>query len=253
MLEQTPTVIVGEAVAGYAAMVRRKLMQMVGNLQTTTFDVAQLLLEADEKHLPQQWGYDSLSDYGAQELGLKPRKIQYLVKIQRVCRTLNVTREQQELIGVSKLRMITKLEPGSSYFNPATKENEPMSEHILRLIKDGVAMSSKEVDEEVRRLLGQMGDDAIIIRSIAFVKAAYEKTIKPGMEKLRKNMGSAGRDAEGKAIEYSDGAVIEMAFANVLADPNFDDEPVELKKETEHDDSTGDTGDRRIGGIEYES
>jgi hypothetical protein len=50
--------------------------------------------------------------------------------------------------------------------------------------------------------------------------SVWENVIKPARELARKKLGSASRDSEGNAVEYSDGACDEVIFADFLSDPN---------------------------------
>jgi len=223
---KTPTAIVGESVAGQSAFLRRKLLLIATDIKEQTFDLAEALFEAttNKKHL--EWGYSSIAEYSETELGIKARKARYLVRIVRICRAVGVPREIYEPIGVTKLREITTLDPAASFFNKELNQNEPMSAYIKKLLVDAPRMKAAEVVAEVQRLKGQIGDDARVIRSFSYTKACWEYVIKPAMEKARQIMGSRGRDEEGIAEEYSDGAVEESIHASFLADPNNSDLPI---------------------------
>jgi hypothetical protein len=221
-----PPAIIGEQVAGRSFFIRKQLQALVEDIKTRTFDLAELLYTAKHENLYPSWGFNSIGEYGATELGLKERKTQYLVRIVEVCKAVGVKRADYEPVGVSKLREITSLDPTGYFHNPATKENEPLEDHIVDLLTEADEMSITEVAEKVRTLKGMTEEDAPVIRSTAYTKSVYEKVIKPAQELARKRLGSAGRDDAGNAIEYSDGAVEEMIHAEFLADPNnYPEEP----------------------------
>ena len=213
-------VIVGEAIAGRSAHVRKELARMVSSLNVSTFDMIVLLAEAQENGYAQQWGFSSLVEFGAKELGLKKRKTQYLARIGYVTKAVGLRRSQYESAGTSKLREITVLDPEGSYWNRDTHTNEDLAEHIVRLILDHDKMTVQQVHDEVLRLQGRTGPDRPVTKSYTVPKAAYDNVIKPAFELIRMKLGSSGRDAEGNALDYSDGVVLEMICANVLSDPN---------------------------------
>lgn len=226
-----PPAIHGEQVAGRAARVRKTLKDLSSQRKTSNFDLADLLHEAQENNYYSEWGYASLPDYAAKELGLKPRKAQYLARITKVCWAVGLTRAQYEPVGTSKLRGICTLDPKGKFYNTAEHVNEPMDEHIVRLILDSDTMTVEEVEDEVLRLKGRTGPDRPVIRSTSYVKSVWDNVIKPARELARQVLGSAGRDDGGNAKEYSDGACDEIIYAAFLADPSNGPEPQELPTE----------------------
>lgn len=229
-----PPAIVGECEAGRAATVRKRLMMLAGGIEENTFDMAELLAEAVAGSLPQHWGYDDIYDYGAQELGLKERKIQYLVRIVQVCRVVGISRKDYAPAGVSKLREITRLDPKGAFFNPETKESEPLNEHIITLITDAEKHTGKELLEEVRRLRGEIGENRPVTKMMQWTESTYLNVILPAQELARRRLGSAGRDKDtGNAVEYSDSVVEEVIHADFLSDSNNYPEPEQVATEDE--------------------
>ena len=217
-----PPVIVGEQQAGHSASIRKQLMLTAENQKELTFDLAELLYIAKQEGLYRQWGYHSIGEYGEIELDLKYRKTQYLCRVIEVMKAVNIERKEYEPIGITKLREITRLDPTGTWFNEETEILENLSEHIQRLMKEAENLTATKIANEVNRLLGLTAGNSIVIRSYNCTQDAYEKVIKPGMEIIRRKYGDAGRDEEGRALEISDGRCIELAFAEVLSDPNND-------------------------------
>lgn len=213
-----PPAIHGEIVAGRAAEVRAQLNNLVGTIKEATFDMAALLVEA--KKYATSWGFTSVIDFGVQELGLKTRKVQYLIQIVEVCALVGVKRADYEPVGISKMREICTLDPEGYYFDPEAKTNVPMAEIIADLIAEARDMTVAEVEATVRKYKGQTGDDLPVTKSYKTTKSAYENVISTAFEKARMLLGSAGRDAEGNAKDYSDGVCLEVICADWLADPN---------------------------------
>lgn len=222
-----PPAMHGEAVAGRSAQVRRSLMSMVSNLNTNTFDLAELLYEAQEQHYPSAWGFNSLPEYAEKELGLKARKAQYLARIMKVCKVVGLKREQFESAGTSKLREITRLDPEGTFWNKDKHVSEPLDEHIVRLILDHDKMNVEQVKDEVARLLGQSGPDRRVMRSFSTDQSTWDNVMKPALETARRMLGSQGRDTDGQAKDYPDGVCWEVIAATFNADPNNQPEPEE--------------------------
>ena len=127
-----------------------------------------------------------------------------------------MTRIQYEPAGISKLREITTLNPEGTFWNKETRVSEPLDEHIVRLILDADTMTVPVVKEEVARLKGQVGPDRPVTHSYTAPQSAYENVIKAAIELARRMLGSAGRDDEGNAVEYKDGACLECICASFL-------------------------------------
>ena len=215
-------VIVGEQVAGRAAEVRDELKRASRDANRSEFDLADLLFEAQEHGYPQRWGYASVLDYAYKELGMKKRRAQYLTRITKVCRAVGLTRRQYEPAGRSKLREIVRLDPEGTFFNRETRANEPLEDHIVRLVLDSDTLTYDAVKAEVARLLGQTGKDARVVRSYSTDLSSWDNVISLAIEKARRYLGSQGRDDEGNAKDYSEGVCYEMICAAFNADPNYE-------------------------------
>ena len=205
--------IIGEQVAGRATRVREKLKDLTSDIKASTFDVADLLFEAQENNYPAKWGYASTYEYGKEELGLKRRKIEYLLRITKVCHQVGLKRERYEPSGISKLRAITTLDPEGTYWNIAEHSSEPLDDHIVRLVLDSDRMTVEQIELEVCRLKGQVGKDRRVMRSYSTDITTWTNVISAAIEKARKFLGSKGRDGEGNALEYSEGACYECICA----------------------------------------
>jgi hypothetical protein len=235
-------VIVGEAIAGRSATVRNTLKSLSKDVAGSTFDLAELLYEAQENNYLNQWGFPNIKTYAEQELGLKPRKARYLARIVKVYKEVGLERSQVEKVDISKLREITRLNPHATFWNKEQKKNEPLEDHIVRLILEAEDMTTFAIKEEVARLMGQVGPDRRVIRNYSTNQSAWDNVIKPALELCRKELGSAGRDDAGNAVDYHDGVCIESICADYLADPRHqelmelpeeqtENVPIELPKE----------------------
>jgi hypothetical protein len=238
-----PVEIHGEAVAGRAAAVRRDLLRLNSSLKEMSFDLAELLAEVKAGSLFGTWGFPTFEDYVEEELDMKVRKAQYLVKIVQVCRQVGIERLDYEPRGLSALREITRLDPEKSYYNPETKQGEPLRDHIKRLVLDRT-MKLSEVIAEVKRLLGEVGDDEETWVNWKVKRSVKENVILPAQELARRVLGSAGRDEQGNAKEYSDAVVEEKIHQEFLNDPaNYAEEPDESKAQVEEPSSEETAGE----------
>lgn len=215
-----PQVIIGETVAGRAATVRKQMARLSTDLQRNTFDIAALALEAQEHGYFRDWGYESFGEYGEQELGIRHRKLQYLARICKVMKICAIQRTDYEPAGVTKLRLITSLEPDSTYFNQETKQHEDMAEHITALVADSPELDTKEIEQRVAHLKGMDGPNAMVTKSYSVTQSCYENTIAPALEVMRRLLGSKGRDDTGSAVDYPPGTCIEYICREFLNDPN---------------------------------
>ena len=229
-----PTAVYDTAVAGQSATLRKHMRTLASDLSKHTFDLAEAFLQAQETRCYAEWGFESLGDYAELELGVKPRKAQYLARIAKVCRDCGVARKDYEPVGVTKLREITRLDPTISYYNAEEKHHEPLVDHIVRLIAEAPELSLVEIELEVARLQGMTGDNAMVMRAFKVTLSCWENVIAPCLESIRRRLGSAGRDGTGAAKEYTDGNCYEALCAEYSADPrNFMEEPDESHVQTE--------------------
>lgn len=230
MNENTPA-IYGEQVAGRAATVRKVLSALASNVTEATFDIAELLAEAKSTGYFRAWGYETLAEYAQKELHIRQRKSQYLVRIVQVCKHLGVDRQHYEPVGVTKLREITRLNPEDFFYNPTTSTNEPMRDHMVQLLADAPDMTADAVEERVKELLGQTGEDEMVWMPAYPVKRAVrDKIILVAQELARRLLGSAGKDEEGMALEYSTGAVEEVVHADFIV--GNQDAPIQSQENT---------------------
>jgi hypothetical protein len=135
----------------------------------------------------------------------------------QVCKQLGVDRKHYEPVGVTKLREITRLNSEDLYYNPKTSTNEKMSDHMLQLLADAPEMTADQIEERVKELLGQTGDDEMVwLPAYPAKRSVRDKIILVAQEIARRMLGSAGRDQEGQAVEYSTGAVEEIIHADFI-------------------------------------
>lgn len=210
---------------------RTRIRELSTNIEKNVIDLGLCAVEA------QDLGIDLATE--AESLGIKHRRLQYLARICRICAEVGLQRVDYESAGVTKLRVITSLNPKESYFNRETGQNESLTEHIVELVADAPELSVKEVQEKVDKLKGLTEDNAMLHKSYSVTKSCYENTILRCFEEIRKRLGSAGRDDEEKAKEYSDGAVLEALCAEYLGDPrNFLEDTDESQAQIEVQEET---------------
>ena len=120
-----------------------------------------------------------------------------------------------------------------------------MVEYIVELIAEAPELSTTEIDERVAHLKGMDGENAMVTKSYSVTRSCYENTVQRCFEEIRKRLGSAGRDEEGRAVEYSPGVCIEALCADFLGDPrNFleDEDCSKEQIEVQEESNVGTTG-----------
>ena len=215
---EEPTPVIGEQEAeARSEKVKRAIVKLIKVHNTNMFDLAEYLHEAKSKTYFTEWGYPTYSAY-AKSLSLKYARAYYLVDIISKMRAAGVSRTEYEPVGLSKLRVIAKLDPESEY------QGTPVVLLIRELTLKAPGMSQEEVQAEVDRIQGKVGDDSMVWLNLHLKKIARENVVKPALALAKKHIGSVGQDDGGNALDATDGAAAEMVFANFLADPNFNSE-----------------------------
>lgn len=180
-----------------AEVVRANIKHLQGNLKDRTFDLADLLAEAQENSYPALWGYPSFKTWlDDSELDIKIRAAEYLIKIVVSSRPehLNIPREQLRLVKISKLKAIFSLR---------------MDEHadaIRELVKQGPALSLDEIELRVREIKGIEGPKGTW-RNFYFEEPAAAETVDVALEQAKTVAGQ----------EMSDASALEMVAAEFSA------------------------------------
>lgn len=213
----TPTVIVGEAVAGSAAKARKQLEKLISDVNKSSFDIGDLL------HLIKKNGYydgyTTFQEYQA-SLDIKPRKAQYLRRISEVMEAVGITREKYEPLGIAKLREITSLKPEESWTDPETGNQIPMKEFIVGLVEKGAEMDLEDdIKKHVRTLKGLVGENDLVFLNLSVKRSVMDNTVRPALELAKNAIGSVGKDDEGISQDASDGAALEALAVEFLNNP----------------------------------
>jgi hypothetical protein len=222
--------IVGEADVSRAANVRRQINKLIKQTNSSNFDLMSLLYEAKSKNYVSGWGFDSFSKF-AKSLDVKYTKCFYLVAIAENMAAAGLERQEYESVGMTKLRMISRLDPEVEY------NGTPVSLLIRELTLKAKEMDPDEVQLEVDTILGKTEEESMVWLNIRVKKLAKDNVILPALRKAKRYMGQM-KDDEGEFHDASDGAAFEMICADFLADPNYDtpdDEATEIVTETKDD------------------
>lgn len=226
-MEPNIPAVVGEVEAGRAAKVRREINKLIKGVNTSNFDLMDLLYEVKANHYYSP-DFESFSKY-AKSLDIKYSKSYYLVKIKGMMLAVNVDRDVYEPIGTGKLRVISKLSVEGEY------KGVPMTQIIKELTLKAQQMSAEEVEFEVNTILGLTEDESMVWLNLHLKKLARDNVVKPALALAKKHMPeSQTKDEDGNFVDPSDGAALEMICANFLADPNFnptEEQPSEIEQE----------------------
>lgn len=205
-----PPAIVGEVVAGEAAKVQNKITDLVSNLNSSTFDLAELLHVFKVKQLYAKQGFNTLGEF-FKEVGLKSSKAHYLIRIVSAMLIANIDRSVYEGVGIAKLRIITRLDPLKEY------DNKPAADIIKNLVEVAKDVDAEVLEEAVSKYLGQVDDEAVEWMNFKLTKSVKQNVVKPAIEKMRLKIGNVGKDEEGNSVDASDGRCLELMSAEVLS------------------------------------
>jgi hypothetical protein len=227
--------IVGQAVAGESAKVRQQLEQLIQKVNSSAFDIAELLHTIKKNSYYE--GYTTFQEY-TKTLEIKPRKAQYLRRIAEVMDIMEFKRAQYEPLGIAKLREITSLNVEGTWVNPETEVETPIKVFIQGFIEKGQDMTLEEIKNHVKTLKGLVGAEAMGWLHLYMKEQAIIQVARPALNLAKAIIGSVGKDDEGISKDASDGAAAESVFAAFLADPA--NEVLATGEPVEESNGTGD-------------
>ena len=233
-MEPVTSVIVGEAVAGQAAQLRKKAIKLIDLQETCQYDLGETLLEIQEGALYTQWGFNTYSEW-IKTTQLKTSKSRYLPQIARVMKAIGVPREKYEPLGRAKLRVIASLNPTDVFVHPISKEESSMHNWIAGIVEKALTDSTyglKEIKKNVRTLKGLTGDRDIAFLGIPILRLALDNVVTPAIEHCQALIGSVGKDEEGNSIDASIGTCIERICAEWMLSQDNAPEPEEIPEGT---------------------
>lgn len=216
-------VIVGEVDAGHAAAVRKSLKKAIQQVNVSTFDVIELLHKVRKERL---FTEPTFSDF-VDTLGLKKRTAQYWERIGEVMAAIDAKREEYEPIGVTKLRVISRLEPTTTYTNPITNDVHPMTDYIWGLMEMAPTKTAEELEQSVRVLLGEVGENDFTWLNVRVPRLTMTNVIAPAIEKAKTNIGSVATDADGTEKAANDARALEVICVSYNLDASEDPEVVQ--------------------------
>jgi hypothetical protein len=222
------TVIVGEAVAGEAASVRKAIVKLIRQVDSNTFDIAELFHRAKAKRL---YTEPTFAEYAA-TFNIKKRRAQYLERIVDVMEQINCPRTQYEPIGISKLRVITRLKAVNDdgtqamYTNTVTQETYPVADFLWGFVEQAQDMKLEKIEEDVRVILGETGENDMTWLNIRLPRIVRDGTVKAAFEKAAINIGTVATDDEGVAKEVQDWRKLEVVCVEYVNDKSTDPEVV---------------------------
>jgi len=211
-----PPNIVGQKVAGESAKVRKQLEQLIKKVNSSAFDIADLLHTIKKNGFYE--GFVTFQEY-VKTLELKPRKAQYLRRIAEVMDVMQIPREKYEPLGIAKLREITSLNLDDTWVNPETKEEIPIKSFVEGFIYNGKDMPLDEIKNHVKTLKGLIGEDAMGWLHLYMKQMAIDQVVRPALELAKAQIGSVKKDDEGISQDASDGAAAEVVFVAFINDP----------------------------------
>jgi hypothetical protein len=211
--------IVGEAVAGEAAAVLKQIKSLVKNLSTNTFDLFELLHKAKVNKYYQP-KYDTFDDF-AKSLDIKRSKLYYGVKMVGVMEQCGIARETYEPVGLTKLRLITRVRVVDDEGKPTMFEGVPVTLLVKDMIEKSSTWTPEALELRVKEIQGLVGDNASagwVNFPVTYAqKAAWEKAVALAMLQI----GSVAKDENtGQFKDASIGSCAEVIAVSFVLDPN---------------------------------
>jgi hypothetical protein len=198
------------------------IKKLDGQLQHSTFDVADLLAEAKREAHWATLSHESFEDF-IKALGIEKskREVEYLVRMSEVLTKLGTTRKQAVAAKVSKLREIARLDPSGQIVDPDTEIAEPMSGIMKRLIESAPVTPLAEIKQQVNDLIGKSGGDESELTwwNMPIRRDAKEMCL----ETVDLVMALSGDTVDvntGKPKPISIATAVERIFADFRSDPN---------------------------------
>lgn len=204
----------GTVVPGEAVKTRKELEKVIKVANSSMFDIAELCYKIKKNKY-----HDGTFAEFLKSLKFKKRRLEYLTKMAECMETVGIPRSQYEPLGISKLREITSLDPNGTWINPETKEETPMSAFIQGFVDKGHELAFEEVQQHVRTLKGQVGDEAMSWLHIYAKQLAIDSVIRPALDKMKAVIGSVKKDDEGFSQDASDGSALEKICVGYLLEP----------------------------------
>lgn len=213
VLDNVPAAIVGEAEAGQASKVRKQLQSLIKGVNTSTFDIMDLLHEIKSKkyYSPR---YATFIDY-AKTLDMKVTKAYYLVRIKENMLLASIHRDTYEPIGIAKLRVIASID----LIDSENKVKQDAAAKVNEIIDTATVTDAAEIKSAVDVYNGHVGEEAFEWLNIKIKKSA-KAVVRQALDLIKAQLGSTGVDADGKSKDASDGRALELLAGDFLSDPN---------------------------------
>ena len=209
--------IVGEAVAGIAAQTLAEVKKLVKGLSVNTFDLAEKLhaIKKGKFYAPK---YNTFGEY-SKSLDLKLSKCYYLAKIVEMAEACGIERAQYEPVGIAKLRIISRLDLVDADGQPKMYDGVPATTLIPSILGIAESTSPDAIEATVRKLKGQVGDNAPVWYNISMTEGQRAKW-EEAVSLAKKHIGSVSKDADGNYKDASEGHCAEEIAVNYILDPN---------------------------------
>jgi len=222
IIETNVPAIVGEAVAGEAAQTLAEVKKLVKGLSINTFDLFEKLhkVKKNKYYAPK---FNTFGEY-AKTLDLKLSKAYYGVKIVEIAEACEIPRVVYEPLGIAKLRLISRIDLVDNENKPKMYDlgtGLPVTgvEVVQAIMKHAETQSPDELEKFVRKVNGQVGDNAPTWVNIAMTEGQRAKW-EEAVSLAKKHIGSVSKDADGSYKDASEGYCAEVIAVSYLLDPN---------------------------------
>lgn len=213
----------------------------VGEIDTTitlgSFEMGDLLAEVKDNDYWRDYKYETFAEYvKSAGIDISPRQAEYLVKISKVSKTLNIPRAQLVKARNSKLKSIYELDLYKTITDPATLVVESMADIMRQLVADAPNKTLKEIQEIVKSLKGEEElEDELVWMSLP-VRRDAKQVVTSAIELAQQMAGTTLDILTKEEKNLSTASALELICAEFLADPNNQLEEFEEQSESSFED-----------------
>lgn len=200
-----------------AEEVIREIIKIDATQKSNAFVLGDLFVEFEEGEYQHAAKTKTLKEFLKKyNIEISPREVIYRTKACRIAKKLGISRESLTTAGISKVKVITLLDPDTDLEHP-NGERESMGDIIRDLIEDAPKWKIEELREEIKRLKGIEDPDSVTVdEKIQYTKVQYEN-VERVLKLVAKQSGIDFSEIKSPAIK---GLLYERIVDSYLQDPN---------------------------------
>lgn len=201
--------------------VKTRIEKISNGLQSSVFDLAELLSEARAGKFHLKWGYGRFGDWleKASGLDMSERTAFYLMAIIEKAKALEIPREQLKAVKMSKLKEIFTL------------DTDTQADDIKQLVVAAQQDTLSIVRQKVQEVKSGHGEEPYVFVTYKLKASVKKMVVDAAFETVRKLYGDK-KDANGEPYDLSDSGCLELVCADFNVGIHVeegDEEPIPLE------------------------